>query len=68
MKLQINTSGAWRDVMRFEPEQLAAIKEATVPLSSTACYPFRIVESRDGSTPRVVASLDNPFTWWKKGQ
>ena len=66
MKLQINASGAWRDVVRFEAHQLGAVKKATVPLAQVLRSPsFRVVEDQSGSSPTVVAYLDEPFNKWR---
>lgn len=66
MKLQINASGAWRDVVRLEPEKLTAIKKATIPLARILAGPsFRICEIAVGRSPTVVAYLDAPFNEWR---
>lgn len=63
MKLQINTAGAWRDVVKFEPHQLRHVQAATVPLAREVGdrATWRITEDARSA----IAYLEAPSFHWR---
>lgn len=62
MKLQVNTSGAWRNVVEFDQTQLRHVQAAVIPLAREVGdrATWRVTE--DGRA--ALAYLSAPkFTW-----
>lgn len=65
MKLQINQRGAWRDVVEFEPAQLAHIQAAVIALAREVGDRATWRISKDSRT--AIAYLGAPnYTWSKR--
>jgi len=70
LKLQINTSGAWRDVVAFDQARLPSVQDGTTTLAIALTQPplendgpgFRVVKVGPGRSPRVIAYLERRRT------
>lgn len=63
MKLQVNDSGAWRNVVSFEPERKIEVATAGAALLQAAGSPKTTMRICDGD--QVVARCGPPaFNWW----
>lgn len=69
MKLQVNESGAWRDVVSFASHQLRFVQPAVTVLAREIGEPvtWRVVEhdAKRPRSPRVIASCAAPSFVWK---
>jgi len=67
MKLQINTSGSWRDVVDFPPESLRSVQSTTEALARVVGkYTWRIAQQVSGKSPAVVGYLEAPSFKWRR--
>lgn len=63
MKLQIKDSGAWRNVLTFEPSQRAAVETAGSALLDAAKCPKSVLRICDGD--QVLAYCEKPAHAWR---
>lgn len=63
MKLQVNTSGAWKDVLRFQPKDEEEVRRIAARLSffSGGSSKFRIADDLNNA----LAHCDAPFFEWR---
>lgn len=59
--LQINTTGAWRNLFAFPSHRLAAVKEALVPLQAVAGPTVKWCLYEDGRRTWLPTPLANAF-------